>query len=149
MREVVVSGTAPVMRNTAGGPVSGKTGTAEFGTDTGNLRSHAWFVGFQGDFAFAVFVEAGEFGGSTAAPLVKNFLNNVAGRPVSPPVSGQSTSEPAEDAADDDAGQPPAEDQPAEDQPPAGDEPAEDQPPAEDEPAEDEPAEDQGDDDDG
>ena len=30
-------------------------------------EAHAWFVGYQNDLAFAVFVEGGEFGGSTAA----------------------------------------------------------------------------------
>ncbi|MEL7155097.1 MAG: penicillin-binding transpeptidase domain-containing protein, partial [Actinomycetota bacterium] len=45
-----------------GQPVSGKTGTAEFGNQV-PPQSHAWFVGYQGNLAFAVFVEAGEFGG--------------------------------------------------------------------------------------
>ncbi|MEM7337512.1 MAG: penicillin-binding transpeptidase domain-containing protein [Actinomycetota bacterium] len=77
MREVVTDGTGGAVRNVAGGPVSGKTGTAEFGIEV-PPRSHAWFVGFQGNLAFAVFVEGGEFGGSTAAPIAASFLNQVA-----------------------------------------------------------------------
>ena len=77
MREVVTSGTGRAVAGVAGGPVSGKTGTAEFGNRV-PPQSHAWFVGYQGNLAFAVFVEAGEFGGSTAAPIAAQFLNTVA-----------------------------------------------------------------------
>jgi len=62
-----------------GDPVHGKTGTAEFGTED-PPRSHAWFIGFQGDLAFACFVEGGEFGGDTAAPIVARFLTRLAGQ---------------------------------------------------------------------
>ena len=71
-------GTGNAVAGVAGGPVSGKTGTAEFG-DAVPPQAHAWFVGFQGDLAFAVFVEAGEFGGATAAPIAGDFLNRLAG----------------------------------------------------------------------
>lgn len=77
MREVVVSGTGDAVRGVPGAPVSGKTGTAEFGTDV-PPRSHAWFIGFQGDLAFAVFVEGGEFGGETAAPIAADLLTRLA-----------------------------------------------------------------------
>jgi cell division protein FtsI/penicillin-binding protein 2 len=77
MRAVVTNGTGRAVSNVAGGPVSGKTGTAEFG-DQQPPEAHAWFVGFQGDLAFAVFVEGGEFGGATAAPIAADFLNRVA-----------------------------------------------------------------------
>jgi len=79
MRQVVTGGTATAVSGTAGGPVSGKTGTAEFG-DAVPPQAHAWFVGFQNDLAFAVFVEGGEFGGATAAPIAGNFLNRLAGQ---------------------------------------------------------------------
>ncbi len=79
MRQVVTGGTATAVSGTAGGPVSGKTGTAEFG-DAVPPQAHAWFVGFQNDLAFAVFVEGGEFGGATAAPIAGNFLDRLAGR---------------------------------------------------------------------
>ncbi len=79
MRGVVTGGTGTAVNNVAGGPVSGKTGTAEFG-DAVPPQAHAWFVGFQNDLAFAVFVEGGEFGGATAAPIAADFLNRLAGR---------------------------------------------------------------------
>lgn len=78
MREVVTSGTGDAVAGVPGGPVSGKTGTAEFGDDD-PPRSHAWFIGFQGDLAFACFVEGGEFGGETAAPIVAELLTDLAG----------------------------------------------------------------------
>ncbi len=77
MRAVVTQGTGNAVGGVAGGPVSGKTGTAEFGNEV-PPKAHAWFVGFQGDIAFAVFVEGGEFGGSTAAPIAGDFLNILA-----------------------------------------------------------------------
>lgn len=77
MRDVVTEGTATVMNSTPGGPVSGKTGTAEFGS--GNPPpTHAWFTGYQGDVAFAVVVEEGGFGAEAAAPIAKDFLTRLA-----------------------------------------------------------------------
>ena len=55
MREVVTSGTGEDLRRIPGDPVHGKTGTAEF--ETGSAETHAWFVGWQGDIAFAVMVQ--------------------------------------------------------------------------------------------
>jgi cell division protein FtsI/penicillin-binding protein 2 len=78
MRGVVTGGTATVMASTPGGPVSGKTGTAEFGS-ADPPKTHAWFVGFQGNLAFAVLVEEGTSGGSVAAPIAKAFLTTLAG----------------------------------------------------------------------
>ena len=77
MGEVVSSGTATVLRGTPGGTVRGKTGTAEFGTKN-PPETHAWFVGYQGDVAFAVLVEKGASGGSVAAPVAKDFLTALA-----------------------------------------------------------------------
>jgi cell division protein FtsI/penicillin-binding protein 2 len=77
MRSVVTEGTATVLRNTPGGPVSGKTGTAEFGSDV-PPKTHAWFTGFQGDIAFAVIVEDGGFGAESAAPIAGDFLARLA-----------------------------------------------------------------------
>lgn len=73
---VVTEGTAPVMRDVPGGQVFGKTGTAEFGS-ANPPKTRAWFVGFQGDLAFAVLVEEGRSGGSVAAPIAKAFLENL------------------------------------------------------------------------
>jgi cell division protein FtsI/penicillin-binding protein 2 len=77
MREVVTSGTGTGLRSVPGGPVAGKTGTAEYGNES-PPRTHAWFTGFQGDIAFAVVVEDGGFGATSAVPLVKNFLTRLA-----------------------------------------------------------------------
>jgi cell division protein FtsI/penicillin-binding protein 2 len=73
MRAVVTEGTATALRDVPGGAVSGKTGTAEYGTDV-PPRSHAWFTGFQGDLAFAVFVQDGQSSGTTAVPVARAFL---------------------------------------------------------------------------
>jgi cell division protein FtsI/penicillin-binding protein 2 len=51
----------------------GKTGTAEFG-NAHPPRTHAWFIGFRRDVAFAVIVEGGGVGGRVAAPLAAGFL---------------------------------------------------------------------------
>jgi len=53
--------------------VYGKTGTAEFGSGT-PPATHAWFIGYSGDLAFAVLVEGGGVGGRVAAPLAGKFL---------------------------------------------------------------------------
>ena len=72
MREVVTSGTGVALRNVAGGPVYGKTGTAEF--DSASKDTHAWFIGWQGDVAFAVMVQKGGAGADAAVPIVSKFL---------------------------------------------------------------------------
>jgi cell division protein FtsI/penicillin-binding protein 2 len=74
MRQVVTEGTAA----DAGlpGKVAGKTGTAEFGTGD-PLPTHAWFIGFRGDLAFAVVVEDGGVGGRVAAPAAARFLRGL------------------------------------------------------------------------
>ena len=72
MRSVVTSGTG-VAANVAGTAVFGKTGTAEFGSATPPV-THAWFIGFRGDVAFAVLVEGGGVGGQVAAPIAARFL---------------------------------------------------------------------------
>jgi membrane carboxypeptidase/penicillin-binding protein len=71
MRAVVTDGTAAK----AGLPLdtAGKTGTAE---EVGQ-QPHAWFIGYRGSLAFAVFVRNGGGGGSAAAPLAAKFLKAV------------------------------------------------------------------------
>ncbi|MFI5490902.1 penicillin-binding transpeptidase domain-containing protein [Actinoplanes sp. NPDC051859] len=75
MREVITKGTATALRTMPGGPVHGKTGTAEFAN--GSEETHAWFIGWQDDLAFAVLVEKGGSGEGTAVPIVKDFLNSL------------------------------------------------------------------------
>jgi hypothetical protein len=74
MRRVVAEGTARGVGLPAG--TAGKTGTAEFGSGS-PPQTHAWFIGFRGDLAFAVIVEDGGFGGKVAAPLARDFLRRL------------------------------------------------------------------------
>ncbi|MGQ4599885.1 penicillin-binding transpeptidase domain-containing protein [Nocardia sp. R6R-6] len=60
MRETVTDGTATQLRDIPG--LLGKTGTAEYIDDT---HAHGWFVGIDGDLAFAAFVS--DAGGSAPA----------------------------------------------------------------------------------
>ena len=75
MREVVLSGTATALGDR--GEVYGKTGTAEFGSNT-PPDAHGWFMGYrlggpQGDVAFAVLDEGGQ-SSSTAVAVTDAFL---------------------------------------------------------------------------
>ncbi len=75
MREVVLTGTAAALA--ARGEVYGKTGTAEYGTNT-PPDSHGWFVGYRtggatGPIAFAVLVEGGQ-SSSAAVAVTDDFL---------------------------------------------------------------------------
>ncbi|MEU8245690.1 penicillin-binding transpeptidase domain-containing protein [Nonomuraea sp. NPDC048916] len=74
MAAVVTKGTAKSAGLPAG--TRGKTGTAEYGTGD-KLESHAWFMGFKGDVAFAVVVEGGGGGGKVAAPIAAAFLRGL------------------------------------------------------------------------
>jgi len=78
MREVVTAGTATVLAGAPGGPVMAKTGTAEYGGGD-SPKTHAWLVGYQGDIAFAVYVQDGHSGGTVAGPVALKFLQNLAG----------------------------------------------------------------------
>jgi transpeptidase family protein/MecA-like transpeptidase family protein len=74
MRAVVTRGTAAGVGFPPG--VHGKTGTAEYGSGT-NPPSHAWFIGYRGDLAFAVLVQGGGTGADTAGPIANAFLRRV------------------------------------------------------------------------
>jgi len=54
--------------------VYGKTGTAEYGSGT-PPKAHGWFIGYRGDLAFAVLVEGGGYGASSAGPIANAFLH--------------------------------------------------------------------------
>ncbi|MDG4789541.1 penicillin-binding transpeptidase domain-containing protein [Micromonospora sp. WMMD1102] len=75
MREVVTKGTGSALADVPGGPVYGKTGTAEY--DDNPAHTHAWFVGWQGDVAFAVFVEKGGSSTASAVPIAEKFLRGL------------------------------------------------------------------------
>ncbi|QYC42752.1 Penicillin-binding protein A [Nonomuraea coxensis DSM 45129] len=74
MAAVVTKGTAKKAGLPAG--THGKTGTAEYNVGD-KLETHAWFMGFKGDVAFAVIVEGGGGGGAVAAPVAATFLKNL------------------------------------------------------------------------
>jgi cell division protein FtsI/penicillin-binding protein 2/cell division protein FtsW (lipid II flippase) len=81
MRSVVVEGTARRAMKGEAVSVAGKTGTAQL--DEG--MPHSWFAGFapyDGDrtksIAFAVVVEHGGYGGTTAAPIVREIVDAAA-----------------------------------------------------------------------
>ncbi len=76
MREVVTAGTATALLDVPGSPVQVKTGTAEFNNNPAD--THAWTIGWQGDIAFAVFVEQGGSSAATAVPIVEQFLRALA-----------------------------------------------------------------------
>jgi cell division protein FtsI/penicillin-binding protein 2 len=73
MHAVVTVGTAAGVGFPAG--VYGKTGTAEYGSGP-NPPSHAWFVGYRGDLAFAVLVEGGGVGADASGPIANAFVRN-------------------------------------------------------------------------
>lgn len=80
MRGVVATGTGTAAQR-PGAPVAGKTGSAEFGSGP-PFETHAWFIGFRDEVAFAAFVEGGGAGGSVAAPVAAAFLAELEGSPA-------------------------------------------------------------------
>lgn len=78
MRGVVTEGGGTFLQDVPGGEVAAKTGTAQFG-DAANLQNHVWMIAIQGDLAVAVFVDVGEYGSTTAGPLLEDFLRFAAG----------------------------------------------------------------------
>jgi cell division protein FtsI/penicillin-binding protein 2 len=75
MREVVTGGTGTALKSVKGKPVYGKTGTAEFDSDSKD--THSWFIGYQGDIAFAAMVQKGGAGADAAVPVIDRFLTTL------------------------------------------------------------------------
>ncbi|NKX51357.1 hypothetical protein HER39_12420, partial [Arthrobacter deserti] len=78
MRAAVTDGYLSSLAELPGGPVIGKTGTAEYGSGEPH-KTHSWVIAAQGDLAISVFVEDGDLGSVTGAPLAKKFLQAAAG----------------------------------------------------------------------
>ena len=76
MRTVVERGSGTALAGVPG-ESHGKTGSAQFDAALPD-ETHAWFVGFRGDVAFAVLVEQGGSGGGVAAPVAARFLEALA-----------------------------------------------------------------------
>jgi cell division protein FtsI/penicillin-binding protein 2 len=76
MRAAVTDGYLSNLAALPGDPVIGKTGTAEYGNKD-PLQTHSWVIAAQGDLAVAVFVEDGDLGAVTGAPMVEAFLKAV------------------------------------------------------------------------
>lgn len=77
MRAVVTDGGAMFLQDVPGPEVLAKTGTAQTGSGA-ELHNHAWMIAVHGDLAVAVFVETGEYGSTTAGPLLEQFLSAAA-----------------------------------------------------------------------
>ncbi|WP_461037735.1 penicillin-binding transpeptidase domain-containing protein [Streptomyces mayteni] len=77
MRATVTEGSASALDGIPGEP-HGKTGTAEYRAEDGELSTNAWLIGFLGedDLAFAVVLEDGGTGGRDAGPLAADFLRS-------------------------------------------------------------------------
>jgi cell division protein FtsI/penicillin-binding protein 2 len=77
MRGVVTEGGATFLQDVPAPEVYAKTGTAQYETGSG-LANHAWMIAIHGDLAVCVFVDTGDYGSTTAGPLMEQFLRNVA-----------------------------------------------------------------------
>lgn len=75
MRAVVTDGGAGFLLDVPGAEVAAKTGTAQYGAADA-LRNHVWMIAIQGDLAVAVFVADGDYGSTTAGPLLTAFLRS-------------------------------------------------------------------------
>lgn len=75
MRAVVTNGTATLLRGVPAPDVEAKTGTAQYQAANG-LANHAWVIAIHGDLAVCAFVETGDFGATTAGPLVVQFFTS-------------------------------------------------------------------------
>ena len=77
LRGVVTDGSLDDLADLPGDPVIGKTGTAEWTDEDGELALHSWVIVAQGDLVIAVFVEDGSYGSVTAGPIAREVLEGV------------------------------------------------------------------------
>ncbi|HJB08915.1 MAG TPA: cell division protein FtsI [Candidatus Brachybacterium merdavium] len=77
LRGVVTDGSLDDLADLPGDPVIGKTGTAEWTDEEGELALHSWVIVAQGDLVIAVFVEDGSYGSVTAGPIAREVLEGV------------------------------------------------------------------------
>ncbi|WP_040283792.1 penicillin-binding transpeptidase domain-containing protein [Tessaracoccus massiliensis] len=66
MKATVDTGTAQSLKGTM---IGAKTGTAQWGP-AGQQQTHAWMIAYNDTVAVSAFVEVGDSGGTTAAPLI-------------------------------------------------------------------------------
>ena len=74
LRGVVTEGSLDDFADLPGEPVIGKTGTAEYTNEEGELALHSWVIVAQGDLVVAAFVEDGSYGSVTAGPIAREVL---------------------------------------------------------------------------
>lgn len=74
LRGVVTDGSLDDFADLPGDPVIGKTGTAEYTDEDGEIALHSWVIVAQGDLVLAVFVEDGSYGSVTAGPIAREIL---------------------------------------------------------------------------
>lgn len=74
LRGVVTDGSLGDFADLPGEPVIGKTGTAEYTNEEGELALHSWVIVAQGDLVVAAFVEDGSYGSVTAGPIAREVL---------------------------------------------------------------------------
>src|SRR5699024_8268238 len=74
LRGVVTDGSLDEFADLPGEPVIGKTGTAEWTDEDGELALHSWVIVAQGDLVVAAFVEDGSYGSVTAGPIAREVL---------------------------------------------------------------------------
>ncbi|GAA1484078.1 penicillin-binding transpeptidase domain-containing protein [Brachybacterium fresconis] len=79
LRGVVTRGSLDDFADMPGEPVIGKTGTAEWTDENGELKLHSWVMVAQGDLVVVAFVEDGSYGSTTAGPIAREVLEGAHG----------------------------------------------------------------------
>jgi hypothetical protein len=77
LREGVTAGSASGLATVPGGPVYAVAGVASYGDSP--TPEHGWVVGWQGNLAFAVWIQTGVGGANVAVPVAATFLAGIGG----------------------------------------------------------------------